>query len=92
MERANGILIFLQWGAYANVTVKIGFIKLLQKQFDICEEACVLSCVTWLLPNAGPHPSENANATLRCPVQSDDYVIVQTVALPKEIPKGKSIL
>jgi len=28
-----------QDGAYADVTVKLGLIKLLQKQFDICEEA-----------------------------------------------------
>ncbi|WVW84722.1 phosphatidylglycerol/phosphatidylinositol transfer protein [Kwoniella bestiolae CBS 10118] len=26
-------------GAYADVTVKLGLIKLLQKQFDVCEEA-----------------------------------------------------
>ncbi|CAE6481108.1 unnamed protein product [Rhizoctonia solani] len=26
-------------GAYADVTVKLGLIKLLKKQFDICEEA-----------------------------------------------------
>lgn len=30
-----------QDGAYADVTVKIGVIKLLQKEFDLCEEACV---------------------------------------------------
>jgi hypothetical protein len=26
-------------GAFADVTVKLGLIKLLQKQFDVCEEA-----------------------------------------------------
>lgn len=26
-------------GAYADVTVKLGLIKLLQKRFDVCEEA-----------------------------------------------------
>jgi hypothetical protein len=26
-------------GAYADVTVKLGLVKLLQKQFDVCEEA-----------------------------------------------------
>ena len=31
-----------QEGAYADVTVKLGLIKLLQKQFDICEEAYVV--------------------------------------------------
>ena len=29
----------LQEGAYADVTVKLGLIKLLQKRFDVCEEA-----------------------------------------------------
>jgi hypothetical protein len=33
--------IFSQEGAYADVTVKVGLIKLLQKQFDLCEEAYV---------------------------------------------------
>jgi hypothetical protein len=27
-----------QYGAYVDVTVKLGLIKLLQKQFDMCEE------------------------------------------------------
>ena len=31
-----------QKGAYADVTVKVGLIKLLKKQFDVCEEAYVL--------------------------------------------------
>lgn len=30
-----------QEGAYADVTVKVGLIKLLQKEFDLCEEAYV---------------------------------------------------
>ncbi|KLT39230.1 vacuole protein [Cutaneotrichosporon oleaginosum] len=29
----------IEEGAYADVTVKLGLIKLLQKQFDLCEEA-----------------------------------------------------
>lgn len=28
-----------QDGAYADVTVKLGIVKLLQKEFDLCEEA-----------------------------------------------------
>jgi len=61
----------IEWGAYADVTVKIGLIKLLHKQYDICEEA------------------QSINATVRCPVERDNYVVTQTVALPKEIPKAK---
>jgi hypothetical protein len=30
---------FDQEGAYADVTVKLGLVKLLQKRFDVCEEA-----------------------------------------------------
>ncbi|KAF9044793.1 hypothetical protein BDZ89DRAFT_890204, partial [Hymenopellis radicata] len=58
-------------GAYADVTVKLGLIKILSKTFDICEEA------------------RNANASISCPVQKGPYTVVQTVALPKEIPKAK---
>ena len=29
----------MQEGAYADVVVKLGRIKLLQKRFDVCEEA-----------------------------------------------------
>ncbi|KAH9486859.1 Phosphatidylglycerol/phosphatidylinositol transfer protein [Psilocybe cubensis] len=58
-------------GAYADVTVKLGLVKLLRKQFDVCEEA------------------RNANATIQCPVKTGPYTVVQTVALPKEIPKAK---
>ncbi|KII93573.1 hypothetical protein PLICRDRAFT_100762 [Plicaturopsis crispa FD-325 SS-3] len=61
----------IEEGAYADVTVKLGLIKLLQKQFDVCEEA------------------RNANATVQCPIEKGDYEVVQTVALPKEIPQAK---
>ncbi|CAE6391706.1 unnamed protein product [Rhizoctonia solani] len=61
-------------GAYADVTVKLGLIKLLKKQFDICEEA------------------RNANATIQCPVQKGDHEVVQTVALPREIPRAKFVV
>ncbi|KAJ7254017.1 ML domain-containing protein [Mycena haematopus] len=61
-------------GASADVTVKLGLIKLLQKNFDVCEEA------------------RNANATVSCPVEPGPYEVVQTVALPKEIPKAKFVV
>ena len=34
--------IFSQEGAYADVVVKLGLIKLLHKEFDLCQEAYVL--------------------------------------------------
>ncbi|KAG1864120.1 ML domain-containing protein [Suillus subalutaceus] len=58
-------------GAYADVVVKLGLIRLLSKRFDVCEEA------------------RNANATIQCPVEQGDYTVVETVALPKEIPQAK---
>ncbi|KDN41450.1 hypothetical protein RSAG8_07400, partial [Rhizoctonia solani AG-8 WAC10335] len=61
----------IEEGAYADVTVKLGLIKLLNKRFDICEEA------------------RNANATIQCPVEAGDHEVVQTVALPREIPRAK---
>ncbi|RDB29487.1 Phosphatidylglycerol/phosphatidylinositol transfer protein [Hypsizygus marmoreus] len=64
----------IEEGAYADVTVKLGLVKLLQKRFDVCEEA------------------RNANATVQCPADPGAYVIEQTVALPKEIPRAKFIV
>jgi len=63
--------VVIEAGAYADVTVKLGLIKLIQKRFDVCEEA------------------QNANASIQCPVQPGEYELVQTVALPKEIPPAK---
>ncbi|KAJ7655918.1 ML domain-containing protein [Mycena rosella] len=61
-------------GATADVLVKVGVIKLLQKTFDLCEEA------------------RNANATVSCPVTPGAYTIVQSVELPKEVPKLKYVI
>ncbi|KAI5115312.1 hypothetical protein M0805_004991 [Coniferiporia weirii] len=61
-------------GAYADVLVKIGVVKLLERRFDMCEEA------------------RNAEADVQCPVEEDEYVVVQTVALPKEIPRAKFVV
>ncbi|KAJ2931203.1 hypothetical protein H1R20_g5932, partial [Candolleomyces eurysporus] len=58
-------------GAYADVEVKLGLVKILEKTFDVCEEA------------------RNANATVQCPVEVGPYLVEQTVALPKEIPRAK---
>lgn len=33
------VLEVIDEGAYANVLVKLGLVKLLQKRFDVCEEA-----------------------------------------------------
>ncbi|KAH8119719.1 ML domain-containing protein [Phellopilus nigrolimitatus] len=64
----------IEEGAYADVLVKIGVVKLLQKRFDVCEEA------------------RNAEASVQCPVDEGDYVVEQTVALPKEIPRAKFVV
>ncbi|KAJ7263449.1 ML domain-containing protein [Mycena rebaudengoi] len=64
----------IEEGATAEVLVKVGRIKLLQKTFDICEEA------------------RNANASVSCPVEPGPYTIVQSVELPKEVPKLKYVV
>ncbi|KAF8832417.1 hypothetical protein HHX47_DHR1001974 [Lentinula edodes] len=64
----------IEEGATADVTVKLGLIKLLSKTFDVCEEA------------------RNANASVQCPVEKGQYVVEQTVDLPKEIPPAKFII
>ncbi|WVR06303.1 phosphatidylglycerol/phosphatidylinositol transfer protein [Kwoniella sp. DSM 27419] len=42
-------------GAYADVTVKLGLIKLLQKQFDVCEEARNANATVQCPVNPGPY-------------------------------------
>ncbi|KAG6845773.1 Phosphatidylglycerol/phosphatidylinositol transfer protein [Tephrocybe sp. NHM501043] len=61
----------IEEGAYADVTVKLGLIKLLQKQFDVCDEA------------------RKAKASVQCPVETGNYIVEHTVALPREIPRAK---
>ncbi|EKM61177.1 uncharacterized protein PHACADRAFT_247619 [Phanerochaete carnosa HHB-10118-sp] len=61
-------------GAYADVTVKVGPIKLLDKEFDLCEEA------------------RKAESDISCPVEKGEHTVVQTVALPREIPHAPFIV
>ncbi|TYJ58924.1 phosphatidylglycerol/phosphatidylinositol transfer protein [Cryptococcus floricola] len=42
-------------GAYADVTVKLGLIKLLQKQFDVCEEAANANASVQCPVEPGPY-------------------------------------
>ncbi|KAJ7189449.1 ML domain-containing protein [Mycena pura] len=64
----------IEEGATADVLVKVGRIKLLEKTFDLCDEA------------------RKANATVSCPVQPGVHTVVQTVQLPKEVPKLKYVI
>jgi len=64
----------IEEGATVDVLVKVGRIKLLEKTFDLCEEA------------------RNANATVSCPVEPGPYSIIQSVELPKEVPKLKYVI
>ena len=79
----------LQEGAYADVSVKLGLIKIVQKQFDLCEEAyvSVIFAVSEMLTLS--YLRRNANTTVQCPVEEGNYEVVHTVALPKEIPQGQ---
>lgn len=70
--------------------VKLGYIKLLQKRFDVCEEACVVRLFTnlYLRMNA-LLDREKADLDLQCPVAPGSHTIVHTETLPKEIPRGE---
>lgn len=72
------------------MTVKLGLVKLLQKRFDICQEAWVLTISSFLFANRFLmlKRSREADATVRCPVAPGSHTIEQKVKLPKEIPKG----
>lgn len=86
-----------QKGAFADVVVKLGLIKLIQKRFDICDELCVhlLTQASFDLNGIIQLTSiwtcrDNTNATLKCPIEAGEHQIVQVVDLPAEIPKGMS--
>lgn len=64
----------IEEGATADVTVKLGLIKILKKTFDICEEL------------------RNANATIRCPIETGLHTVEHTVSLPREIPRAKFVV
>lgn len=81
----------LKEGATADVTVKLGLIKLLTKTFDVCEEAYVPFVLIYF-QNAHFPLSRSANASVQCPVEKGQYIVEQTVDLPKEIPPGSFIV
>ncbi|KAJ9122228.1 hypothetical protein QFC22_001647 [Naganishia vaughanmartiniae] len=87
------VLKTIEEGAWAHVVVKLGLIKLLQKDFDICEEAYVPGCllhkhfVGVLILRVWSR--RNNNATVQCPIIPGSYDITQTVQLPREIPRAK---
>lgn len=70
--------------------MKLGLIKILQKQFDLCEEAYVSVIFAMSEMPTLSFLRRNANTTVQCPVEEGIYEVVHTVALPKEIPQGQS--
>lgn len=68
--------------------MKLGLVKLLQKRFDVCEEAYVPDRLLPSFTQIEHENSRNANASVKCPVEVGPYTVSQTVALPKEIPRG----
>jgi hypothetical protein len=70
-----------------DVTVKLGLIKILHKQFDVCEEACV-SSLTLLTLESDMACRRKSDVDIQCPVEKGPYNVTQTVALPREIPPG----
>lgn len=70
-----------------DVTVKLGLIKLIHKQFDVCEEACV-SSFALLTSESDTARRRKSDVDIQCPVAKGPYNVSQTVALPKEIPPG----
>ena len=65
-------------GAYADVVVKLGLVKLLQKRFDLFEE----------LRNR-PEWSLTADSGGGAPLRKGDVVITFDGRLPREIPRAK---
>ena len=70
-------------GAYFDVTVKLGLIKLLQKQFDLFAELRNGSSTEgW---SANPDPAGG-------PIKPGDLELTVTMQLPREVPQAKFVL
>lgn len=70
--------------------MRIGRIKLLHKEFDLCEEAYVFPTRAAVASGLRFYIyRRNAHADIECPVEKGEHTVVHTVTLPKEIPKGR---
>jgi hypothetical protein len=81
-----------QEGAYADVTLKVGLVKVLQKEFNLCQEAYVCRSQIHVAVAHLALGSREANLTMQCPVATGDFKVAHTVTLPKEIPPGTSVV
>ena len=81
----------MQEGAYADVTVKLGLIKVLHKEVDLCEEAYVLYLILRCGSLIGTLFSRSAEVDISCPVEPGTYKVKHTVELPSQIPPGKTL-
>ena len=70
------------------MNVKVGRIKILHKEIDLCEEASVQACCPYYPLIELFLSRRNANVSVQCPVKKGVYHVTQTVTLPKEIPPG----
>ena len=84
----------MQEGAYADATVKLGIIKLVERRFDLCDEAYVSSASpsSDLIVNARAICSQKDNYEVTCPVKRGTYTVKKSFTLPPEVPKGNDCL
>lgn len=71
------------------MTVKVGVIKVIEREFDLCKEAYVQR--QQYRPVNSFLLRRDAHADIECPVEEGEHTVVQAVELPKEIPKGEPI-
>jgi hypothetical protein len=80
------VLTSLQDGAYADVTVKLGLIKLLSKSFDLCEEAYV-----WFRISAGVFSQvftdETQTPLFNAPLRRANIQLRRLLLFPGKFPK-----
>lgn len=76
MSASGLILDTIQEGAYIEVTVKLGLIQILKKNFDLCE---------LLYENKD-------DLGLECPVSPGTYKLFKEVEIPPQAPAGKYIV
>lgn len=63
-------------GAYVDVEVRLGYIKLLTQRFDLCD----------LLDQQSSHGEQD---DMQCPVSLGEHTLHTTVKIPREVPMGR---
>ncbi|CCH61640.1 hypothetical protein TBLA_0F00970 [Henningerozyma blattae CBS 6284] len=77
LEAEGDIISEISEGAYVDVEVRLGYIKLLTQRLDLC---------AILADHARDQPD------MQCPVQPGHHTFAQKVDIPNEVPAGRYVV